>query len=225
MMQRFKGNRGIKAAFPQIAGKIVCAKQGEPFSRVLAGKPLQHVRREVHSRHRQIGKASKDGVQLQPCAAAQIQKRANAGRKQPGHPAVVSFPTSHMDFIVIHARVKKSIHALQWLVVGDLPPLFPFLERCVHASRLRIQRRKAGLHFRAALAEGGDGRGGGVEGVELLHHPHRGQPLAVLVAAAYKARGFGKSEGTVQGRLPSLVEVITATTCLNPCRARQGRSA
>lgn len=58
MMQRFKGNRGIKAAFSQIAGKIVCAKQGEPFSGVLAGKPLQHVRREVHSRHRQIGKAS-----------------------------------------------------------------------------------------------------------------------------------------------------------------------
>lgn len=44
------------------------------------------------------------------------------------------------------------------------------------------------------------GRGGGVERVELLHHPHRGQPLAVLVAAAYKARGFGKSEGTVQGQ-------------------------
>lgn len=36
MMQRFKGNRGIKAAFSQIAGKIVCAKQGEPFSGVLA---------------------------------------------------------------------------------------------------------------------------------------------------------------------------------------------
>lgn len=67
------------------------------------------------------------------------------------------------------------------------------------------------------------GAGEGSKELSCFTTPHRSQPLAVLVAAAYKARGFGKPEGTVQGQAALIVEVITATTCLNPRAAGQER--